>query len=213
MYDPAVATVIEGVVSAVDHTKFVPVVVNVDVPQLSTTVTTGATGAKGSDNDSTIAFDGHPLLNRMLYVPAANPVIVNGNVTIPVFPVPVPVHETTPVPVPVTTIEPSVPPHVDGFKIVPEAIVIANPGLATPEPGKLVHPPTVCVTVYIPAVGTVIVAVVSVVDHNKFVPVVDRTDPPQPSTTVTTGANGIANGFAIPVPDKLVQPPTVCVTV
>ena len=44
MYVPPDVTVIEGVVSVVDQTKFVPDAVNVDEPQLSTTVTIGAPG-------------------------------------------------------------------------------------------------------------------------------------------------------------------------
>ena len=35
---------------------------------------------------------------------------------------------------------------------------------------------------------------------------------PQSSTTVTTGADGIAFGAAIPLPEELVQPFNVCVT-
>ena len=44
MYVPLDVTFIEGVVSVVDQTKFVPVAVNVELPQSSTTVTTGADG-------------------------------------------------------------------------------------------------------------------------------------------------------------------------
>ena len=44
MYVPSDVTLIEGVVSVVDQTKFVPDAVNVDKPQLSTTVTIGALG-------------------------------------------------------------------------------------------------------------------------------------------------------------------------
>ncbi len=44
MYVPPDVTVIEGVVSVVDQTKFVPDAVNVDEPQLSPTVTIGALG-------------------------------------------------------------------------------------------------------------------------------------------------------------------------
>ena len=52
-------------------------------------------------------------------------------------------------------------------------------------------------------------AVVSPVDHNKFDPVAVNVDDPQLSTTVTVGAEGIANGFAVPDPLVLVHPPTV----
>ena len=60
---------------------------------------------------------------------------------------------------------------------------------------------------------TVIDDVVSPVDHIKLDPVAANTELPQLSDTVTTGALGTAVGFAFPVPGKLVQPPTVCVTV
>ena len=42
--------------------------------------------------------------------------------------------------------------------------------------------------------------VVSVVDQVRFVPVAVKVDVPQLSTTVTTGVDGIAVGFATPVP-------------
>jgi len=63
---PPDVTVIEGVVSVVDQTKFVPDAVNVDEPQLSTTVTIGALGAKGSTIIEFIVFEIHPSLNVML---------------------------------------------------------------------------------------------------------------------------------------------------
>ena len=60
---------------------------------------------------------------------------------------------------------------------------------------------------------TVIDDVVSPVDHNKLDPVAVKVELPQLSDTVTTGVLGAVNGFAFPVPGKLVHPPTVCVTV
>jgi len=56
--------------------------------------------------------------------------------------------------------------------------------------------------------------VVAPVLHNS-VPeaVVDKIDDPQLSTTVTTGAEGISLGAAVPLPGVLVQPSTVVVTV
>ena len=90
---------------------------------------------------------------------------------------------------------------------------IAN-GAAIPEPEVLVHPPTVLVTEYVPAVVTVIDEVVAPVLHNNDpVEVVDNTELPQLLTTVTTGADGVDKGAAIPEPDGLVHPPTVLVTV
>jgi hypothetical protein len=60
---------IDDVVSAVDHTKLVPVADNVDEPQLSTTVTTGAAGVAGSVNVSFNVFDVHPSSNVIAYDP------------------------------------------------------------------------------------------------------------------------------------------------
>ena len=56
--------------------------------------------------------------------------------------------------------------------------------------------------------------VVAPVLHNK-VPVVlaDKIDVPQLLITLTTGADGIANGAAMAEPAALVQPSTVWVTV
>ena len=60
---------------------------------------------------------------------------------------------------------------------------------------------------------TITDAVVSPVDHERLIPVAVKVEEPQLSTTVTTGADGIAVGFAVPEPFELVQPATVCVTV
>ena len=87
-------------------------------------------------------------------------------------------------------------------------------GVATPLPGRLVHPFSVCVTVYVPAVVTVIDEVVAPLLHNNE-PVKDvavNIELPQLSITDTVGADGIAFGAAIPLPEELVQPFTVCVT-
>ena len=67
-------------------------------------------------------------------------------------------------------------------------------GAATPLPVALVHPLTVCVTVYVPEAVTVIEVVVAPVFHNKD-PVKDpavNVEPPQLFTTFTTGADGTA---------------------
>jgi hypothetical protein len=82
-------------------------------------------------------------------------------------------------------------------------------GAATPEPGALMHPPTVCVTVYVPAVETVIDAVIAPVDHNKPDPVALKTELPQLFAADTTGADGTINGAATPEPEALVHPATV----
>ena len=87
-------------------------------------------------------------------------------------------------------------------------------GTATPEADGLVHPLTVCVTLYVPAEETVMEAVVSDVDHKKVPePVAVNTEEPQLSVTETVGATGIEIGAAVPEPAALVQPETVCVTV
>ena len=88
-------------------------------------------------------------------------------------------------------------------------------GVANPEPTELVQPSIVCITVYVPALLTVIDEVVSVVLHNN-VPdaVVDKVDVPlQLFTTFTEGVDGVVFGDATPEPAELVQPSTVCVTV
>ena len=66
-------------------------------------------------------------------------------------------------------------------------------GAATPEPEALTHPLTVCVSVYVPELLTLIDDVVAVVLHNK-VPdaVVDKVDvPSQLLTTLTDGVDGV----------------------
>ena len=89
-------------------------------------------------------------------------------------------------------------------------------GAATPLPGLLVHPFTVCVTVYVPAFVTEIDGVVAPVLHNKD-PVNDpavNVELPQLFTTVTVGAGTFPfKGAAIPLPGLLVHPFTACVTV
>ena len=88
-------------------------------------------------------------------------------------------------------------------------------GAAVPLPDELVHPFTVWVTVYVPAVVTVIDEVVAPLLHNKE-PVNDaavNVELPQLSTTDTVGSDGIACGTATPLPDELVHSFTVCVTV
>src|SRR6185295_5280956 len=81
-------------------------------------------------------------------------------------------------------------------------------GAATPLPEGLVHPFTVCVTEYVPAVVTVIDEVVAPLLHNKE-PVNDvavNIELPQLSTTVTTGVDIFEfNGAATPLPDELVH--------
>ena len=65
------------------------------------------------------------------------------------------------------------------------------------------------------AVLTVTGVVVAPLLHNKVsvVPVAVNSELPQLFITVTPGETGIALGDAVPLPDALIQPPTVCVTV
>ena len=88
-------------------------------------------------------------------------------------------------------------------------------GVATPLPGTLVHPFTVCVTEYVAAVVTVIAEVAAPLLHNKgpLYPDVDNTELPQLFTTVTTSVDGVAFGAATPLREGLVHPFTVWVTV
>jgi putative N-acetylmannosamine-6-phosphate epimerase len=87
-------------------------------------------------------------------------------------------------------------------------------GAAVPEPAKLVQPSTVCVTVYVPAVLTIMEEVVAPVLHiNVPVAVVDKVEVPlQLLTTFTTGAVGVVFGAAVPKPDSLIHPSTICLT-
>ena len=81
-------------------------------------------------------------------------------------------------------------------------------GAATPEPDADVQPFTVCVTVYVPALLTVIGEVVSVVLHNKVPEVVaDNVEVPlQLLVTFTDGANGV--GFIVKDKILVVHPLT-----
>jgi hypothetical protein len=89
-------------------------------------------------------------------------------------------------------------------------------GAATPLPDGLVHPFNVCVTVYVPAVVTVMAHEVAPLLHNK-VPVNEpavNVELPQLFTTDTVGAGTLELiGAATPLPAGLVQPFTVWVTV
>jgi hypothetical protein len=87
-------------------------------------------------------------------------------------------------------------------------------GVAVPFPDALVQPLTVWVTVYGPALVTVMLDVEAPVFHSSVpVAVVDKTDDPQLSATVTAGVAGVVLGAAVPLPVALTQPLTVWVTV
>jgi putative N-acetylmannosamine-6-phosphate epimerase len=87
-------------------------------------------------------------------------------------------------------------------------------GAAVPEPAKLVQASTVCVTVYVPAMLTIMEEVVAPVLHNNVpVAVVDNVEVPlQLLTTFTVGVAGVVFGAAVPKPDSLIQPFTICLT-
>ena len=101
---------------------------------------------------------------------------------------------------------------------LPQLLTTVTPGTATvpvgaavPLPSTLVQLFTVWVTVYVPAVDTVMDEVVAPLLHNKLpvVPVAVNTELPQLFTTDTPGAGGIVFGAATPLPAALVQPFTV----
>ena len=89
------------------------------------------------------------------------------------------------------------------------AAMVVFTGAATPLPAGLVHPLTVCVTVYVPGVVTVIALVVAPLLHNN-VPV----NPEAVSTelvqlSVTATAGGVTDEFigaAVPLPASLTHP-------
>jgi hypothetical protein len=199
-----------GVVSPVLQSN-VPVkfdAVSVDVPsQLSVTVTVGAAGALPGFATPLPAGDVHPapIDCVTVYVPAVFTVIVA--VVSPVL--------QSNVPVKFDAVSVDVPSQLSVTVTVGAAGAL--PGFATPLPAGDVHPaPRDCVTVYVPAVVTVIVAVVSPVLQSsvpvKFDAISDDV-PSQLSVTVTVGADGGLPGFAIPLPAVDVHPAAVWVTV
>jgi hypothetical protein len=89
-------------------------------------------------------------------------------------------------------------------------------GAAIPVPAGLVQPLTVCVTVYVPPPVTVIEEVVAPLLHNNAPvnPVAVSNELPQLFVTFTIGAGTLEFiGAAVPLPEVLVHPLTVCVTV
>ena len=100
------------------------------------------------------------------------------------------------------------------FTTVTTGVAGVATGAAVPEPAALVQPLTVLVTVLVPAVVTVIDAVVWPVLQRIVPPVgMESVELPQLFTTVTTGVAGVVPGAATPEPAALVQPFTVRVTV
>jgi hypothetical protein len=84
-------------------------------------------------------------------------------------------------------------------------------GVATSLPSALTHPFIICVTEYVPAVVTVIDAVVAPLLHNNdpVNPDAVNTELPHLFTTLTDGAGGVAFGELVPLPTALTQPSTV----
>ena len=84
-------------------------------------------------------------------------------------------------------------------------------GAAVPLPAPLMHPFTVCVTVYTSAIVTVIGFVVAPLLHSNvpLTPVAVNTELPQLFVTLTEGVAGIVLGAVIPLPAVLVHPFTV----
>jgi len=201
LYDPALETVIDGVVAPVFHANVpVALVDKMDVPQLFTTVTTGVDGVVFGEAVAEPAELTQPFTVCVtLYDPAFETVI--DAVVAPVLHANVPVALVDKVDVP--QLSATVTTGVDGVAF----------GAAVAEPAALTQPFTVCVTLYDPAPETVIDAVVAPVLHNNVpAALVDKVDVPQLFTTVTTGVDGIAFGAAVAEPAALTQPFTVCVT-
>ena len=181
VYVPPVVTVINDVVAPVLHNKLPPAVVDkVEVPQLFTTVTTGVAGVVfGAAMPEPAALVQLPTVDVTVYVPATLTMIDE-----PVEPV---LHNKLP---PAVVDRVDVPLQLS--TTVTTGVAGVAPGSAIPEPCKLVQPFTVCVTLNVPVLLTVIVEPVEPVLHNKLPPaVVDKVDVPlQLFTTVTTRCSG-----------------------
>ena len=113
----------------------------------------------------------------------------------------------------VATVSPTLPPW---QKVVgPPAFIVGADGIVLGADNPLavgpVHPFTVCVTVYVAELVTVMDVVVALLLHNndpvKLLAV--NTELPQLLTTVTVGADGIFFGTDPPLPAALTQPFTV----
>jgi hypothetical protein len=187
--------VIVDVVSFVDQRRFEPVAANKDEPQLFVTLTSGA---EGTANGAAVTDDGvlvhPPTVCVTVYAP--------GDVTV-IVAVVAPVDQRRFDPVAVKIEDPQ-------LSVAETTGDAGNAiGAAIPDPAELVHPLTVCVTVYVPEDVTVIDAVVAPFDHRCPDPEAVKTELPQLLVTVTTGVAGGVPGAAFNVAGKLVHPPTV----
>ena len=205
VYGPTVLTVMEAVVAPVLHSSVPEATVDkVEVLlQLSTTVTTGAAGVVFG---AAVPLPGklvHPFTVVVTVYEPAVPTVMEA-VVAPVL------HSS----VPVAAVD-KVDVLLQLFTTVTTGAAGVVFGAAVPLPGKLVHPFTVVVTVYGPAVLTVIEAVDAPVLHSSVpAATVDKVEVVlQLSTTVTTGVAGVVFGAAVPLPAALVHPFTVVVTV
>ena len=202
LYDPAVDTLIDDVAAAVLHNNVPAALVdNTEVPQLSATFTNGADGITFGFATPEPAALTQPLTDCVTVYDPAVDTVIDAAVALPVL------HNNVPAALVVNTDDPQL------SVTVTIGVEGTAFGAATPEPAALTQPFTVCVTLYDPAVDTVIDDVAAPVLQN-IVPaaLVDNTEVPQLSATVTTGADGIALGAARPEPGALMQPLTVWVT-
>jgi hypothetical protein len=202
VYVLALVTVILGVAAPVDHNNVPGAVVdNTELPQLFTTVTIGADGiATGAANPEPRRLVQDPEACDTVYVPPEVTVIDGVEAPVDHNKVPGAVVDNTELP--------------QLFTTVTVGVLGTARGAATADPGALVQPETVVVTVYVLPLVTVIDGVDAPVDHNN-VPdaTVLKTELPQLFATVTDGELGIAIGAATADPDPLVHPETVVVTV
>ena len=198
-------TVMDEVVAPLLHNK-VPVkfaAVNTELPQLLTTDTVGADGITlGADVPLPAALV-HPFTVCVTVYAAALDTVIE------VLLAPL-LHNNDPVKLPAVNTE--LPQLLTTDTVGADGITF---GAETPLPVALIHPFTVCVTVYAEASVTVTDAVVAPLLHNndpvKFAAV--NTELPQLLTTDTDGADGITFGADIPLPAALVHPFIVCAAV
>lgn len=206
VYDPAEVTVIDDVVSPVLHNNepAKPVTVNTELSQLFSIDTIGADGTVFGAAIPMPAGLLHPFIVCVTeYVPGV--VTVIEEVVSPVL------HNNEPAKPDAANIEL---PQLSTTDTDGASTAEFN-GAATPLPVALVHPSTVCVTVYVPGEVTVMDVFVSPVLHNNdpVKPDAVSVELPQLFITETPGAFGIVLGAAIPLPASLVHPSTVWVTV
>lgn len=155
------------------------------------------------------------LVTVNVYVPAARPlIVVDAELPDVVTPPGLRVSVQVPDGKPFNTTEP-VASEQDGCVMLTEGAAGVILGALVPLPATLVHPFTVVVTVYTPALLTVIELVEApLLQRSVPVAVVVSVEVPlQLFTTVTSGVAGIDFGAAMPDPGSLVHPFKVVATV